>query len=471
MRGVQASAGQDYSQGVMLAVIPPPAIAKAMLALLGDNADESGLPADELHVTVAYLGALDGADAPNGTPEQYLAAVASAGVQAPIHVALTHFDVLGDPAAPERAYSLVGSNAQLVAARERIVAALSAADLTWSNTYAYRPHLCLGYYTPDDAPVPEGGPLAAMEGGPAAPGPDGAAYEWDVSSIRLVWGTDIYDLDLAPAALVAVVDVDRVRRAMASPVGHEVPADSPAAVIPLRPVPFAYFDEAIASAKIKPGTKLKVDLYGAMPGHVYGVVAPYGVCIRDSQPGCWVSEDLRRADPVLAIGKPHQGDTLVVDPDGSERVLATANIGGGAGHSPDTPQTSTSEVQSYYENTSTQLMRVRYWWGEHGLCATGILWPDVAADPRAVATIEASPVSLHARPIEDEGGRLGFVGAALVNTPGLPLRRASAESIAGEGVNIIWDGTNVWYERPAARASLSLDGRPVRHWDMSPSPA
>jgi hypothetical protein len=62
--------------------------------------------------------------------------------------------------------------------------------------------------------------------------------------------------------------------------------------------------------------------------------------------------------------------------------------------------------------------------------------------------MEASATSLHARPIEDAGGRLGFVGACLVSQPGLPLyRRAAALSgQPGRVVTVLDDGVLTVYQ-------------------------
>lgn len=495
---VQAAAGPNYDTGCMVAVVPPPSVAKATLARLGDATP--GLPADELHMTLFYLGKLDGPDAPTGTPEMYAQAIQTAMVQGPIHVELTHHDVMGDETPDGRACVFTGANPQLVAAREQIRAAFDAASLSYSDRYAFRPHMTVGYYQADGSPVPVDGPLVG-------PGQTNELV-WDASSVRLVWGMEVYDLDLAPAALVAVVRaalpatqvckycdeqatqrflwaegmayipvcdahaakartvieddnhdevIDiwpvaaSVRLAMADPAPHIVEGS----LVPIAPVPYAWFDPDIALAKIRPGMKMAVDVGGSMPGHVYGVVGPRGVCIRDGKPGCWTVDDLEREDPDFTVGQPHQGDTEVVYPDGSVSMLATANMGGDRGHSPDESWMKTSTVQDFYENSSTQLARLRYFWGPPGLCAAGVMWPDVAADARAVAKFRASPVSLHARPIKDQGGRLGMVGACLVNVPGLPNARAASTVDAG-GIVMTWDGDNLSVQASVTAAPLHV---------------
>lgn len=226
------------------------------------------------------------------------------------------------------------------------------------------------------------------------------------------------------------------------------PDDRPASRIPLRPIPYAYFDPAVSERKITPNTKVGVDMDGDLPGHTYGILAPYGRCILDGQAGCWTVADLKEADPDLENAQPHQGDTLVDYGDGRVEKLFTANLGGDAGHAKDQPWMKTANIQDFYENTSTQLARVRYYWGSLGLCFTGVIWPEIADDPRQLAKIEASGTSLHARPIEDRGGTIGLVGACLVNQPGLPLFRAA--SLHTSGIVTWFDGDTLHLYSPDA---------------------
>jgi hypothetical protein len=104
-------------------------------------------------------------------------------------------------------------------------------------------------------------------------------------------------------------------------------------------------------------------------------------------------------------------------------MIATANIGGGAGHA--SMEAAVQEASEYYANTSTQLMRVKYGEDETGLWFAGSLWPDVSE--LEVAHIRSSAISGDWRFLGQwRQTNLGhdFVGSCLVNIPGFSMANA-----------------------------------------------
>jgi hypothetical protein len=79
----------------------------------------------------------------------------------------------------------------------------------------------------------------------------------------------------------------------------------------------------------------------------------------------------------------------------------------------------------HYENTASQLVRVRYGEDDYGIWAAGALWPEV--DERQVAMLRASALSgdWRWRP-ELRPANYDFAGSQLVNNPGFPHLRKVA---------------------------------------------
>lgn len=145
-------------------------------------------------------------------------------------------------------------------------------------------------------------------------------------------------------------------------------------------------------------------------GRAYGYVALWDTCHVGLQ-GCKTPPKGSPTNYEYA----HQGETQLAD--GS--LIRTANIGGGAGHAP----IDSGAPAEFYENTSTQLMRVRYGEDANGLWFSGALWPDVNDLDRA--RLLASSISGDWRWFgswrETTGGAYDFAGACLVNIPGYPI--------------------------------------------------
>lgn len=150
-------------------------------------------------------------------------------------------------------------------------------------------------------------------------------------------------------------------------------------------------------------------------GKVFGYVALWNTC-HAGLSGCTRPP---KGSPT-SYEYAHQGETLTA---GGE-IIRTAVIAGGTGHAP--IEQNSLLVPEFYENTGTQLMRVRYGEDDNGLWFAGALWPDV--NDLDVARIRASSVSgdwrWHAAWRHTASGGYDFAGACLVNIPGYPMPTA-----------------------------------------------
>lgn len=160
-------------------------------------------------------------------------------------------------------------------------------------------------------------------------------------------------------------------------------------------------------------------------GRVYGYVSLWDTC-HAGMPGCVKPP---KGSP-SNYGFAHQGETMTAD----GTLIATANIGGGAGHAP----IDHGAPADFYENTSTQLMRVRYGEDANGLWFAGALWPDVGE--LDVARIRASSISGDWRWMNSwrqTAAGYDFAGACFVNIPGFPMANAGDVALSdGEMRNI-----------------------------------
>ncbi len=155
-------------------------------------------------------------------------------------------------------------------------------------------------------------------------------------------------------------------------------------------------------------------------GRVFGYVTHWNRCLLDGSKECWQPPS---SPSQYALA--HCGDTIAED--GS--TIKTANIGGGNGHAPGA--NGARSAVRWYQDTSTQMARVRYGEDEHGIWFAGALWPDVSEED--IARLRASGLSGDWRWISDEG-QYDFIGSCMVNVPGLPLYRAAS---AGDHPNIM----------------------------------
>lgn len=153
-------------------------------------------------------------------------------------------------------------------------------------------------------------------------------------------------------------------------------------------------------------------------GRVFGYLCHWNSILMDGGSDRW-KPPRSRAEYAFA----HTGDTVCED--GS--TIKTANLGGDAGHAP-TGSGDLAGVQKFYENTQTQLARVRYGEDDNGVWFAGACWPTVT--DLDIAKMRASARSGHWCAVGDwrdmQSGRSGYelVGACLVNVPGLKYARA-----------------------------------------------
>lgn len=180
--------------------------------------------------------------------------------------------------------------------------------------------------------------------------------------------------------------------------------------IPLHP-PKSWFSPPESGIPVDKRITIEAD------GRVYGYIATWDTC-HVGLAGCTRPPKGSPTDYEYA----HQGETMTAD----EGLIATAVIGGGAGHAP--MDMETAAVPSYYDNTGTQLMRVKYGEDQHGLWFAGALWPNV--EDLQVEQIRASSISgdwrWHAAWRKTGDGGHDFAGACLVNIPGFPMRSSSS---------------------------------------------
>jgi len=153
-------------------------------------------------------------------------------------------------------------------------------------------------------------------------------------------------------------------------------------------------------------------------GRIYGYLCHWGSVLMDGSKDKWKAPRTRSG-----YSYAHTGDTLLED--GS--LLKTANLGGDFGHAP-VGAGSIEATQDFYENTQTQLARIRYGEDKYGVWFAGACWPTVSEFD--IAKLRASARSGHWAAVGDwrdlSSGRAGYelVGACLVNVPGLKYARA-----------------------------------------------
>ncbi len=153
-------------------------------------------------------------------------------------------------------------------------------------------------------------------------------------------------------------------------------------------------------------------------GRVYGYLCHWGSVLMDGSNDRWTAPRSKNS-----YAYAHTGDTQLAD--GS--MLKTANLGGDFGHAPQ-GQNDLAATQAFYENTQTQLARIRYGEDANGVWFAGACWPTVTE--LDMAKLRASARSGHWAAVGDwrdmHSGRSGYelVGACLVNVPGLKYARA-----------------------------------------------
>jgi hypothetical protein len=195
------------------------------------------------------------------------------------------------------------------------------------------------------------------------------------------------------------------------------------AEFPLYP-PGAWFDTM--PDWFQPGDKLAFQTDGADAGRVAATVAPRDQCILDGTSDCWTVP----YSPTNYTAA-QQGDTMTAE--GS--LIHTANIGGGTNHA--RMSANFRGAVEHYQNTASQLMRVRYHDLDGHVIALGALWPDVTELDLAIVRASAVSGDWRYRP---ELAAIDMTGSCLVNTPGFPLMTRRMARAAGLGWIVDPDG-------------------------------
>lgn len=150
------------SQGVMLCLKPPAILAERIAVASGDKPEQ-------LHVTILYFGAMNEVDMPS--IERLALKLPWIAANLPqIGVGFNRIERLG----PKSATVLAGENGSLMRWREYLTTTLRD-YVKWNETYAFYPHMTLGYW-------PEG------------EGPDAGPYDEAVS-----WVAESMYLSVGPA--------------------------------------------------------------------------------------------------------------------------------------------------------------------------------------------------------------------------------------------------------------------------------
>ena len=137
-------------------VLPVPPGVAASLAV------EGGVPAAELHLTLAYLPAVDRTDAEQFEALRAAVAAWAAGVP-PVAAALSGVGRFTGDAGDGDAFVALADAPGLAAPREALVAALAAAGFEVSLAHGFNPHVTLRYLGADEEPpLDRIGPLALV---------------------------------------------------------------------------------------------------------------------------------------------------------------------------------------------------------------------------------------------------------------------------------------------------------------------
>lgn len=122
----------------------------AMIALMPDASQAAqlavpdGLPADDLHITLAFLGPADEIDELTRAQTVQLVSDFVDGWRSPVRATFGHLSHFGPPDEPAAvAYELTSPGAHRF--RAELVELLDVDDVYFSNRYAFRPHMTITY--------------------------------------------------------------------------------------------------------------------------------------------------------------------------------------------------------------------------------------------------------------------------------------------------------------------------------------
>jgi Zeta toxin len=155
---------------------------------------------------------------------------------------------------------------------------------------------------------------------------------------------------------------------------------------------------------------------GPDAGRVYGYVHHAGTNLLGAPGGAWTPPPSPSALHDAQLGQTETAEG---------HVIRTANVGGGVNHA--RLASGFRDAVKHYENTASQLMRVRYHQKETPsgpvIAYAGAMWPDVSE--RDVLMARASGLSGDWRWRPEYNG-YDFCGSQLVTNPGLPLRMVAS---------------------------------------------
>lgn len=438
----------DVSESVMVAAAPvdPGSLVSTV---------DGGLPADQLHITLVYLGDIASTFAMFAIREELQI---MALLVPPITVTFETVDLFGPDNGQDAIVMRVAPSAELVGLHTYVLGMLNLYGYKDASSFdEWLPHLTVGYATPGtvehEALVAHARGLVGLSvplaGVDLAVGVGWHHFEFNGKKVAVMacgCETEVCACDANARALVAAFESGAPEVAeLVADFGVYVPLKGyehtasivrdAAAALALRPkVDYAALAALIPVDDVDPAyfmppmdmlasTKMSVALDEPLPGHLYGVVAPRGRCLLDGTQACWTVDDLERDDPNLEFV--HQGDVRLTD--GS--MLKISALAGDVGHAP--RDLSPEQARDWMGATSMQIGRVRFQYTAAGLVAAGVVWPEVVANQRIVAELRASPTSLDARWMAavahfKELGHYALCGAVFVNTPGLPIARVGS---------------------------------------------
>lgn len=130
----------DSNPGIMVALYPPEALARAL-------ARAGGEPVDELHVTVVYIGKRTEIGVDDAYPELERALVQTTPHHQPFEVRLTGAGLFRPSEQSDGKWPVVMMvNSQgLLDFREHLLREMAFQGVPWAKNFAYQPHLTVAY--------------------------------------------------------------------------------------------------------------------------------------------------------------------------------------------------------------------------------------------------------------------------------------------------------------------------------------
>lgn len=359
----------DNSSGAMIALMPPEAAALAV---------EGGLPAAELHITLAYLG--DATTIADPTELQAICTELAASLEPGTGriAGPAAFVNDPDPETGEAEIPLVAliDSQWITAMRATLADALDASGISIPSEHGFIPHMTMRYSTTAELL-------------------DLAQADLTFPSLWLVIGGDATEFQMGAALTASAIG--------AAP---ELP-------------PAGWFNQP----KLDGPTPLTVDDHGRVFGHI----ATWGTCHTGFSGQCITAPRSKTSYSYFHLGE-------VVAEDRSRRDgLARIPVGS---ITLDTTHADLSygrrDATLHYENTGNAVADVRAGEDRFGIWVAGAVRPDVSST--ALRRLRAAKISGDWRGI---GGNLELIGALAVNVPGFPVPRTEARVASGVVVSLV----------------------------------